>query len=633
MGRPQRTSTLAVALLGCSFVLLGPSLAAVLAAPQEVSRVPGSVSLQAGDAPSRLRGQNESGGHSWLPGVLMAGLSLAVAGRAHGRRKRLAAAAAKQISFSEDGAIQKMQAGVKKLVNLVGATLGPRGRNVVLEARFGAPQVVNDGVTIAKAVELSDRVEDMGVKVVQQAALKTNEMVGDGTTTVTVLAGAIIEEGAKMLAAGTNPVPLVRGMEKAVPFLVDALRELSQDVPDAAISDVATVSAGNNREIGDMIAKAIAAVGRDGVVTLENSQTAETKLEVVEGLQFDRGYTSPYFVTDTERMVCEYMPCRVFLADRRLSTAADVVPALELAIQENSPLLVVAEDIEGDALAVLLLNRMKGVVNVVAARAPGFGDRRTELLGDMAALSGGTVLGSSSGRSVESVTLEDLGTLAKVRVEKESTTLVGTGVTAAEVKARAMSIRNLIPSTNSDYDKEQLRTRASKLEGGAAVLRVGASTDVELKEKKLRVEDALNATRAALEEGIVAGGGCTLLRLAHKLDHLKAQIPDADEQLGVEILKRSLTAPLRRIADNAGVHGEVVVQKVASMSGPYDGYNAATDAYEDLIAAGILDPTKVTRCVVENAASVAKSFLMSSAVVVDAPEPPSARPPAMQQDF
>eukprot|EP00884_Botryococcus_braunii_P006260 jgi/Botrbrau1/15635/Bobra.4_1s0020.1 len=536
------------------------------------------------------------------------------------RRGACVTYAAKQLHFNKNGeALKKMQAGADKLATVVGVTLGPKGRNVVLESKYGSPKIVNDGVTVAKEVELEDPVENIGAKLVRQAASKTNDTAGDGTTTATILAAAIIAEGMKIVAAGTNPVQLTRGIEKTVAALVKDLQALSVEVKDSDLANVATVSAGGNPVIGRLISDAMDRVGRAGVVTMEESRTAEDNLYVVEGMQFDRGYISPYFVTDPERMVAEYENCRVLLVDKKISTARDIVGILEAAVRGAFPLLIMAEDIEQEALATLVVNKLRGNLKVVAVKAPGFGERRTSYLEDIAILTGGQVVKDELGITLEKANEEVLGVAAKVSIGKENTTIVGDGRTEDAVKARVKQIKNLIAETEQDYEREKLNERVARLSGGVAIIQVGAQTETELKEKKLRVEDALNATKAAVEEGIVIGGGCTLLKLAKNVEGVKDSLENDEQKVGAEIVKRSLGYPLKLIANNAGTNGSVVMQKVLDSNNPNIGYNAATDKYEDLMAAGIIDPTKVVRCALENAASVARTFLTSDVVVTEIP--------------
>jgi chaperonin GroEL len=535
--------------------------------------------------------------------------------------------AAKELHFNKNGeALKRMQAGVDKLASVVGVTLGPKGRNVVLESKYGSPKIVNDGVTVAKEVELEDPVENIGAKLVRQAASRTNDTAGDGTTTATILSAAIIAEGMKIVQAGTNPVQLTRGIEKTVAALVKELAELSTEVQDKDLASVATVSAGGNEVVGDLISQAMERVGRQGVVTMEESRTAEDHLYVVEGMQFERGYISPYFVTDPERMVAEYENCKLLLVDKKISTARDIVGILEAAIRGSYPLMIMAEDIEQEALATLVVNKLRGALKVVAIKAPGFGERKSSYLEDIAILTGGQVVKDELGITLEKAGEEVLGTAAKIEVSKEHCTIVGDGSTQDSVSARVKQIKNLAAETEQEYEREKLNERIARLSGGVAIIQVGAQTETELKEKKLRVEDALNATKAAVEEGIVIGGGCTLLKLAQKVDAIKEGLDNDEQKVGAEIVRRSLGYPLKLIANNAGTNGSVVMQKVLEAGDPNIGYNAATDKFEDLMKAGIIDPTKVVRCALENAASVARTFLTSDVVVTEIPEPESAMP-------
>ncbi|KAH9558864.1 hypothetical protein CY35_06G030300 [Sphagnum magellanicum] len=530
-------------------------------------------------------------------------------------------AMAKELYFNKDGsATKKMQIGVNKLADLVGVTLGPKGRNVVLESKYGSPKIVNDGVTVAKEVELEDPVENIGAKLVRQAAAKTNDLAGDGTTTSVVLAQGLIAEGVKVVAAGANPIQITRGIDKTVAALVKELKLLSKEVEESELADVAAVSAGNNEEVGQMIAEAMRKVGRKGVVTLEEGKSAENSLYVVEGMQFDRGYISPYFVTDPEKMSVQYDNCKLLLVDKKISTARDMIGILEDAIRGGYPILIIAEDIEQEALATLVVNKLRGALKVAAIKAPGFGERKSQYLDDIAILTGGTVVRDEIGLSLDKVGREVLGTAAKVELTKDSTTIVGDGSTQDAVTKRVSQIRNLIEVAEQDYEKEKLNERIAKLSGGVAIIQIGAQTETELKEKKLRVEDALNATKAAVEEGIVVGGGCALLRLSSKVDAIKGTLENYEQKVGADIVKRALSYPMKLIAKNAGVNGSVVVEKVLSNDNPSFRYNAATGVYEDLMAAGIIDPTKVVRCCLEHASSVAKTFLTSDVVVVDIKE-------------
>ena len=531
-------------------------------------------------------------------------------------------AVAKKLYFNADdgAALKKMQRGVDKLAHVVGVTLGPKGRNVVLESKYGSPKIVNDGVTVAKEVELADPVENTGARLVRQAAQKTNDLAGDGTTTATVLSAAMITEGMKIVMAGTNPVQLTRGMETTVAKLIDVLKDLSKEVSDEELANVASVSAGGNMEVGNMISDAMAKVGRKGVITLEEARSVDNNLVVVEGMQFERGYISPYFVTDSERMTCSYDNCKLLLVDKKVKSARDMIIILEEAIKQGFPLLIIAEDIEQEALATLVVNKLRGALKICALKAPGFVERKSQYLEDIAILTGATVVKDELGLSLDKVGTEVLGNAARVELGKESCTIVGDGSTNLEVEARVKQINRLIEGTEAEYEKEKLNERAARLSGGVAIIQVGAQTETELKEKKLRVEDALNATKAAVEEGIVIGGGCTLLKLAAAVDDIKATLPNEEQKLGADIIKRALKYPMRLIASNAGDNGSVVVERVTTDANPDFGYNAATGNFEDLMVNGIIDPTKVIRCAMENSCSVAKIFLTSDVVVCEIPE-------------
>ncbi|TYH70819.1 hypothetical protein ES332_D05G143000v1 [Gossypium tomentosum] len=531
-------------------------------------------------------------------------------------------AMAKELHFNTDGsAIKKLQTGVNKLADLVGVTLGPKGRNVVLESKYGSPKIVNDGVTVAKEVELEDPVENIGARLVRQAASKTNDLAGDGTTTSVVLVQGLITEGVKVVAAGASPIQISRGIEITTKALVSELKSMSKEVEDSELVDVAAVSAGNNYEVGNMIAEAMGKVGRKGIVTLEEGSSSENNLYVVEGMQFDRGYISPYFVTDSEKMAVEYENCKLLLVDKKITNARDLIHVLEEAIKGGYPIIIIAEDIEQEALATLVVNKLRGSLKIAALKAPGFGERKGQYLDDIAVLTGGTVIREEVGLSLDKAEKEVLGHAAKVVLTKETTTIVGDGSTQEAVNKRVSQIKNLVEAADQEYEKEKLNERIAKLSGGVAVIQVGAQTETELKEKKLRVEDALNATKAAVEEGIVVGGGCTLLRLAAKVDAIKETLDNDEQKVGADIVKRALSYPMKLIAKNAGVNGSVVIEKVLSNDNPSYGYNAATGKYEDLMAAGIIDPTKVVRCCLEHAASVARTFLTSDAVVVDIKKP------------
>ncbi|MCC5915178.1 MAG: chaperonin GroEL [Balneolaceae bacterium] len=511
-----------------------------------------------------------------------------------------------------------LKRGVDKLANAVKVTLGPRGRNVVIEKSFGAPTVTKDGVTVAKEIELSDKVENMGAQMVREVASKTNDNAGDGTTTATVLAQSIIQTGLKNVTAGANPMELKRGIDKAVEAVVGELRNISKPVGDSldSIRQVGTISANGDEEIGNNIADAMEKVGKDGVITVEEAKGTETYLETVEGMQFDRGYLSPYFVTNSENMTAEMEDPYILIFDKKISNMKDLLPILEKVIQTNKPLLIIAEDIEGEALATLVVNKLRGSLKIAAVKAPGFGDRRKAMLEDIAILTGGTVISEERGYKLENATLDFLGTADRVNIDKDTTTVIGGNGKEGDIKARVNQIKAQIENTTSDYDREKLQERLAKLSGGVAVLYIGAASEVEMKEKKARVEDALHATRAAVEEGIVPGGGVAFLRTLKVFDKLKAE--NGDQEVGFNIIKRALEAPLRAIANNAGVEGSIVVQKVLEGKDAF-GYNARTEVYEDLIKAGVIDPTKVTRTALENAASVAGLMLTTEAVVVDKP--------------
>ncbi|MFQ3615327.1 MAG: chaperonin GroEL [Cyanobacteriota bacterium] len=529
----------------------------------------------------------------------------------------------KIIVFEEESR-QALERGVNAIANAVRVTLGPKGRNVLLEKKFGAPQIVNDGITIAKEIELEDPLENTGAQLIREVASKTKDLAGDGTTTATVLAQAIIHEGLKNVAAGTNPISLRRGIEKAVAKLVDEIEAVAKPIEGNAIAQVATVSAGSDEAVGAIIAEAVEKVGRDGVITVEESKSLTTELEVVEGMQFDRGYISPYFVTDAERMICEMENVAILITTQKISAITDLVPILEKIARAGKPLLIIAEDIEGEALATLVVNRLRGVLNVVAVKAPSFGDRRKAVLQDIAVLTGGQMIAEEIGLSLDTATLEMLGTARKVTITKDNTTLVAEAPDKVALDKRIAQIRKELEETDSEYDSEKLQERLAKLTGGVAVIKVGAATETELKDKKLRIEDALNATKSALAEGIVPGGGSTLLHLSKKLVDLKNTL-SPEEQIGANIIMKALEAPLRQIADNAGVEGSVVVERVRAMEFG-KGYNALTDTYEDLIAAGILDPAKVVRSGLQDAASVAAMVLTTEALVVEKPEPAAPAP-------
>jgi len=531
---------------------------------------------------------------------------------------------AKELRFSED-ARSAILIGVNTLADAVKVTLGPKGRNVVIEKSFGAPNVTKDGVTVAKEIELSDKFQNMGAQMVREVASKTNDDAGDGTTTATVLAQAIYREGAKIVAAGHNPMELKRGIDLAVTAVVAELKKISKPIKDQKeVAQVGTISANNDAEIGKLIAEAMEKVGKEGVITVEEAKTAETTLDVVEGMQFDRGYLSPYFVTNPEKMEASLESPFILIYDKKISSMKDLLPLLEKVVQRSKPLLIIAEEVEGEALATLVVNKLRGTLNVVAVKAPGFGDRRKEMLQDIATLTGGKVISEDMGHKLETARLEDLGTAKKVTIDKDNTTLVDGAGKKAEVEGRVKQIRAQIDETTSDYDREKLQERLAKLVGGVAVINVGAASEVEMKEKKARVEDALNATRAAVEEGIVPGGGTALLRAGKVLEGIK--VANAEQQAGVNIIKRALEEPLRLISGNAGHEGSIVVDKVANNPSPNWGFNALTEKYEDLIAAGVIDPAKVARCAIQNAASVASLMLTTETMIAEKPKKESSAP-------
>lgn len=523
---------------------------------------------------------------------------------------------AKMIKFDED-ARRGLERGVNALADAVKVTLGPKGRNVVLEKKFGSPTITNDGVTIAKDIELEDPFENMGAALVREVATKTNDIAGDGTTTATVLAQSIVHEGMKNVVAGANPMVLKKGIKKATDVLVEELKKSAQDVKTKEEkAQVASISAGDE-EIGGLIADAMEKVGNDGVITVEESKTMDTSLETVEGMQFDRGYISPYMVTDPDKMESVMSNPYVFITDRKITLINDIMPLLEKVVQQGRELLIIAEDVEGEALATLVVNRLRGTFKAVAVKAPGFGDRRKAMLQDIATLTGATVISEEVGRKLDSASLQDLGTCGQVRVTKDMTTIVDGGGDKQAIADRVASIRAQIPETTSTFDKEKLQERLAKLSGGVAVIKVGAATETELKDKKLRIEDALNATRAAVAEGIVAGGGTALLQVQPALEELAAAA-EGDEKTGVEIVKRAIEAPVRQIADNAGLEGAVIVEAVKKAEKSI-GFNALTGEYVDMIKSGIVDPCKVTRSALQNAASIASMILTTEAVVADKP--------------
>ena len=531
---------------------------------------------------------------------------------------------AKRIIYNEN-ARRALEKGIDILAESVAVTLGPKGRNVVLEKKFGAPQIINDGVTIAKAIELEDHIENTGVALIRQAASKTNDAAGDGTTTATVLAHAMVKAGLRNVAAGANAITLKKGIDKASDFLVSKIKEQAKPIADSnAIAQVGTISAGNDEEVGKMIADAMDKVGKEGVISLEEGKSMETELEVTEGMRFDKGYISPYFATDTERMEAVLDEPYILLTDKKIGLVQDLVPVLEQIARTGKPLMIIAEDIEKEALATLVVNRLRGVLNVAAVKAPGFGDRRKAMLEDMAVLTNGQLITEDAGLKLENAKLEMLGTARRVTINKDTTTIVAEGNEAA-VGARCEQIKKQMDETDSTYDKEKLQERLAKLAGGVAVVKVGAATETEMKDKKLRLEDAINATKAAVEEGIVPGGGTTLAHLAPALEEWANGNLSGEELIGANIVAAALTAPLMRIAENAGANGAVVAENVKSRS-ISEGYNAATGDYVDMLAAGIVDPAKVTRSGLQNAASIAGMVLTTECIVADLPEKKDAAP-------
>ena len=535
---------------------------------------------------------------------------------------------AKQIFFDIE-ARNKMKKGVDTLANAVKVTLGPKGRNVVIDKKFGAPQVTKDGVTVAKEIELEDAIENMGAQMVKEVASKTADIAGDGTTTATVLAQSIISEGLKMVAAGANPMDLKRGIDKAVSLVVENLRSQSQTVGNDSkkIQQVATISANNDETIGKLIAEAFVKVGKEGVITVEEAKGTDTTVDIVEGMQFDRGYISPYFVTNSEKMQAELQNPYILIYDKKISAMKDILQILEKVAQSGRPLVIIAEDLEGEALATLVVNKLRGTIKVAAVKAPGFGDRRKEMLTDIAILTAGTVISEELGHKLEAADLTFLGQCASITIDKDNTTIVGGKGTKKDILGRVNQIKAQVENTTSDYDKEKLQERLAKLAGGVAVLYVGAATEVEMKEKKDRVDDALHATRAAVEEGIVPGGGVAYIRAIEALEaKVKGQI--ADEQTGMAIVRRALEEPIRCLTSNAGIDGSIVVQKVKEGKGDF-GFNARTEVYENLFKAGVIDPTKVSRVALENAASIAGMLLTTECVIADKPEPKGGAMPPM----
>jgi chaperonin GroEL len=523
---------------------------------------------------------------------------------------------AKQIVYSENSR-QAILRGVNQLADCVKVTLGPKGRNVVLEKKFGGPNITKDGVTVAKEVELKDPLENMGAQMVREVASKTSDVAGDGTTTATILAQSIFREGVKAVAAGANPMALKRGVEKAVEVAIEEVKKLSKPVSGDMIAQVGTISANSDATIGNIIAEAMKKVGKDGVITVEESKTMVTELDTVEGMQFDRGYLSPYFVTDTERMEAVLEDPYILIHEKKISNMKDLLPVLEQIARAGKPLLIIAEEVEGEALATLVVNKLRGTLNACAVKAPGFGDRRKAMLEDIGILTGGKSIMEETGIKLEGVRLDDLGKAKRITVDKDNTTIVDGAGSQKAIEGRIKQLRTQIDETTSDYDREKLQERLAKLAGGVAIIRVGAATETEMKEKKARVEDALHATRAAVEEGIVPGGGVALLRASMALKDLKIA---GDEQIGVDIVRRACEEPLRQIVANSGTEGAIVVGKVRDSDNPNFGFNAATDTYEDLVVAGVIDPTKVTRTALQNAASIASLMLTTEAMIAEIPE-------------
>jgi chaperonin GroEL len=529
---------------------------------------------------------------------------------------------AKEIKFDQDGRAAILK-GINTLANVVRVTLGPKGRNVILEKGFGSPTITKDGVTVAKEIELEDKFENMGAQMVKEVASKTSDIAGDGTTTATVLAQAIYREGVKLVTAGNNPMEIKRGIDKAVAVIVDELKKQSKETKSQKeIAQVGTISANNDEAIGKIIAEAMDKVGKEGVITVEEAKGMETTLDIVEGMQFDRGYLSPYFVTDAEKMECVLEEAYILLHEKKISSMKDLLPILEQIARSGKPFIIIAEDIEGEALATLVVNKLRGNLKCAAVKAPGFGDRRKAMLEDIATLTGGKMIAEDLGIKLENIKMEDLGQAKRVTIDKDNTTIVEGAGKKADIEGRVKQIRAQIEETTSDYDREKLQERLAKIVGGVAIINVGAATETEMKEKKARVEDALHATRAAVEEGIVAGGGVALLRTIPALEKLQLE---GEQQLGVNIIKRALEEPLRWIAQNTGFDGSIVVDKVKNEKGAY-GFNAQTEQYEDLVKAGIIDPTKVVRCAVQNAASVASLMITTEALVAEKPKEKPAIP-------
>jgi chaperonin GroEL len=531
----------------------------------------------------------------------------------------------KEIKYDQDGRTSILN-GINTLADAVKVTLGPKGRNVLLEKSFGSPTITKDGVTVAKEIELEDKFENMGAQMVKEVASKTSDVAGDGTTTATVLAQAIYREGVKLVTAGNNPMEIKRGMDQAVSVVVDELKKMSKKTEEQKeIAQVGTISANNDPTIGNIIAEAMDKVGKEGVITVEEAKGMETNLDIVEGMQFDRGYLSPYFVTDAERMECSLEDPYILLHEKKISNMKDLLPILEQIARSGKPFVIIAEDVEGEALATLVVNKLRGTLKCAAIKAPGFGDRRKAMLEDIAVLTGGRMIAEDLGIKLENLTMEDLGQAKRVSIDKDNTTIVEGLGKKADIEARVKQIRAQVEETTSDYDREKLQERLAKIVGGVAVINVGAATETEMKEKKARVEDALHATRAAVEEGIVPGGGVALVRTLAALEKLKLE---GEQQLGVNIIKRALEAPIRWIAQNTGFDGSIVVERVKNEKGNF-GFNAQTEKYEDMVAAGIIDPTKVVRCAIQNASSVASLLVTTEALIAEKPKEASAAGPAM----
>nr|XP_043613196.1 ruBisCO large subunit-binding protein subunit beta, chloroplastic-like [Erigeron canadensis] len=528
---------------------------------------------------------------------------------------------AKEIHFNHDGSTTtKLLAGVTKVAELIGVTLGPKGRNVVLQNKYGPPKIVNDGETVLREIQLEDPLENVGVKLVRQAGAKTNDLAGDGSTTSIILAHGLISEGVKVIAAGMNPIQISRGIQKTADALVLELKLMSREVEDHELADVATISAGNDFEVGNMISEAMQRVGRDGFITIEKGNSAENTLEIVEGMQYDRGYLSKYF-SDRRTLKVEFQECKLLLVDKIITNPKEMYRILDIAVKGAFPIVIIAEGIEKEALAPVIRNKLKGILKAAAVKAPAFGERKSHYLDDIAILTGGTVIRDNAGLTLERVREDMLGTASKVVITKDSTLIVTDGSTQAAVKKRVTQIQRLVENTEENFDKKILNERIARLSGGIAIIKVGAQTQVELKDKQLRMEDAVNATKAAIEEGVVVGGGCCLLRLSLTISKIKKLMDNEEQKIGADIFKRALEYPARRIAKNAGINGSIVIEKVLCNNDMKYGYNAASNRYEDLMAAGIIDPTKVVRCCIEHAASVAKTFLTSDAVVIDTDGP------------